>query len=215
MAYNTDMALILSILTVFLLLLISEYWWRTMKPHDEISRKFIHITVGSFVAVWPQFLSWNQIVFLSLAFLVVVSLSLKYGIFRAIHAVERPTWGEFCFAGAVGLLAIFVRDPLIFAVAILHMSLADGLAALVGTAYGRKSSYMVLGHRKSIIGTASFLLTSLFLLVAYGTVVPVMISPASLVVIAFVASGLENIAVRGLDNLFVPLFIAGMLTVLS
>lgn len=215
MAYNTVMALILSILVVFFLLLTSEYWWRTRKPHDELSRKFIHITVGSFVAMWPQFLTWEQIFYLSIAFLVVVTISVRFNIFKAIHAVERPTWGEFCFAAAVGILALSVRDPLIFSIAVLHMSVADGAAALVGTAYGRRNSYKMLGHRKSIAGSLTFLLISLLLLIAYGTVSPEYIAPVTLVLAAFLATGLENIAVRGLDNLLVPLFIAGLLTVVS
>lgn len=209
------MALIFSILVVFILLVASEYWWRTRKPHDEFSRKFIHITVGSFVASFPLFLSWNQIVFLSLAFVVVVAASLKFNIFTAIHAVERPTWGEFCFAAAVGLLAVFVKDPLIYAIAVLHMSLADGIAALVGTTAGKRNSYFVFGHRKSIAGTGAFVAVSIVLLIAYGTFTPTMILPVWLVLIAMVAAGLENIAVRGLDNLFVPLFVASMLLLLS
>ena len=69
------MALILTVLAVFALLMGSEFWWRTHDSHDEFSRKFVHITVGSFVAFWPFYLSWGQIMFLSLAFLVVISIT--------------------------------------------------------------------------------------------------------------------------------------------
>jgi len=68
-AYNTWMALILTVLAVFGLLLVGETWWRHQAVHGEFSRKFIHITVGSFVAVWPFFLTWSQIELLSLSFL--------------------------------------------------------------------------------------------------------------------------------------------------
>lgn len=207
--------LILTILAVFTLLIISELWWRVRKPHDELSRKFIHITVGCFAAFWPYFLSWNEILFLSGAFIVVVGLSQYFGVFKAIHAVERPTWGEICFAGAVGILAIVTREPLIYTAALLHMGLADGAAALMGTAYGKTNSYKVFGHTKSVAGTLTFLFASLAILIGYGTVSQETISAIILVGLAAAAAGLENFAVRGLDNLFVPLLVASVLMAVS
>jgi dolichol kinase len=200
--------LIFAVATVLFLLLISEWWWRKKRPHGEISRKFVHITVGSFAASWPYFLSWSQILLLSLAFIVVVGVSQYFNIFKAIHAVERPTWGEICFALAVGSLALFVKEPLLFTIALLHMSLADGLAAIIGTIFGKKTGYVVLGHRKSIVGTLTFFFVSFSLLLFYATVVDEVISPVVIVGLAAAASALENVAVRGLDNLAVPLVVA-------
>ena len=88
------MTLILTILTVFILLVANELWWRRKKVQDEFSRKFIHITVGSFVAFWPFFLDWNDIKLLSIAFIVVVLASKQLKVFQAIHSVQRPTHGE-------------------------------------------------------------------------------------------------------------------------
>lgn len=209
------MTLILTVLVVFALLVASECWWRYRQPHDEFSRKFIHITVGTFVAFWPFFLSWNQIVLLSGAFIIVVAASQYFGIFKAIHAVERPTWGELCFALAVGTLAFVTRDTAIYMAAVLHMSLADGVAALVGTAYGKNNSYKVLGHTKSLAGSGAFLAVSLTILIVYATVEAPALSPFVVVAIALSASALENFAARGLDNLFVPLFVAAALVLLS
>lgn len=208
------MTLVLTVLVILALLTVSELWWRLRRPHDEFSRKFIHITVGSFVAFWPHFLSWNQIILLSAAFIVCVAVSQYFGIFKAIHAVERPTWGEVCFALAVGILAFVTRDPAIYMAAILHMSLADGLAALVGTAYGKTNSYRVFGHTKSIAGTLTFVGVSLFILIGYATVAPAAPSPVVLAGLAVGAAALENFAVRGLDNLVVPLLVAAVLGLL-
>src|SRR5690242_6050840 len=89
---------------VFLVLLASEAYWRKHQPDSEISCKFIHLSIGSFVAFWPFFLSWNEIRLLSLAFVLAVAISKWLNIFQAIHSVQRPTWGEVYFALAVGLL---------------------------------------------------------------------------------------------------------------
>jgi dolichol kinase len=152
--------------------------------------------------------------FLSLAFIVGVSISLYFNIFQAVHAVERPTWGEICFAAAVGLLAVFVREPAIYTVALLHMGLADGIAALVGTAYGKMNRYKIMGHGKSIAGSLAFLAVSLTLLIAYASIIPTPLPAAVLVLLAVSVTALENFAVRGLDNLFVPLVVATVLTLL-
>ena len=64
----------LAILAIFIFLVVSEYMWRREPKHEEFARKFIHISVGTFVAFWPYFLSRYQIILLSLAFLIVVAI---------------------------------------------------------------------------------------------------------------------------------------------
>lgn len=200
------MAIFLTVLAIFLLLFLNEWWWRA-RTHGEASRKFIHITVGSFVAVWPLFLSWTQIELLSVAFVVTVLISRRFNIFKAIHSVQRPTWGEVYFGAAVGLTALLTHQPVIYAVALLHMSLADGLAAIVGRTYGGKFRYGVWGAEKSRLGTLTFLIISLALLVAYDVMRPGELG-LWLPLIAVGATVIENVAVRGRDNLLIPLFVA-------
>lgn len=202
------MALILTVLAVFLVLLGSELWWRKNQVHGEFTRKFVHITVGSFVAFWPFFLSWNEIQLLSIAFLIVVGISKYLHLFSAIHSVQRPTWGELYFALAVGLVPFITHDKWIYMAALLQMSLADGLAAILGSRYG-KQSYLVFGHKKSVVGTLTFFLVSLLILVGYNIIGDGGISPIIYVItIAAVAAFVENLAVKGLDNLLLPLLVA-------
>lgn len=204
------MTLILTVIGIFAVLVASECWWRTRHPHSEFSRKFIHIVVGSQAAFWPFYLSWNVIVLLGVAFIVVVSISKYFKIFQAIHAVERPTWGEVCFALAVGLLAWIAHQPWIYAVGLLHMSLADGLAAIVGVHYGTSTRYHVFGHTKSLAGSAAFLIVSLGLLSFYSWHVHAL-APDLLIGLAIAATALENLGRQGLDNLFVPLLVGAVL----
>lgn len=207
------MTLLLTILVVLGLLVGTELWWRRRAVHDEFSRKFIHITVGSFVAFWPFFLSWRQIIGLSAAFLVVISISKALKLFQAIHSVLRPTWGEVYFALAVGLVAVITQDPWIYMAALLQMSLADGLAAVIGVRYGRQS-YLVFGARKSLAGSLTFFVVSLALLAGYVVLAGATLSWAALIGLAALATMLENLAVKGLDNLLVPVLIAVALNTL-
>ncbi len=202
-------SLVLTVAVVFVILVASELWWRTRRPHGEISRKFVHISVGSFAAAWPWYLSDYQILVIAGAFIVGVMVSKYLHLFQAIHAVQRPTWGELCFALSVGILAIITTNPWMYAVALLHMALADGFAAVIGTRYGHSTAYQVFGHTKSLVGSATFFVISVALLFAYAAYGQSEgLGLVHLALIASVATLLENVAVRGLDNLSVPLFVA-------
>jgi dolichol kinase len=199
---------ILAMLVVLALLLVSEYMWRAKHYRSEITRKFAHITIGTFVAFWPFFLSWHAILWLSLAFLIVVSASKLLVIFPSIHNVKRKTRGEVLFAVGVGLIALITREPWVFTVSILHLSLADGLAAMIGTEYGKRGRYSIFGHTKSVLGTLTFYIVSV--LIVGGFVLlhgphnlwPVVIWLPPLVTLV------ENAGVLGTDNVLVPLVVA-------
>ena len=206
------MALILTVLAIFGLLVGSELWWRKRRPHDEFSRKFIHIVVGSMAAFWPFYLAWGWIVALSVAFVVVIMLSRYFGIFKSLHAVERPTWGEIYFALAVGVLAFVTHQPWIYAVALLHMSLADGLAAVVGVTWGKDTQYKVLGHTKSVIGSMTFFVISVGLLTGYSMIAMHTIDVTLIIGLAAAATAIENFGGYGLDNLLIPLLVGVVLT---
>lgn len=201
----------LTVLAVFILLVINEFWWRSRVVHTEFGRKFIHVTVGSFVAFWPFYLSWREIELLSIAFLIVVIASKRLKLFQAIHSVQRPTWGELFFAVAVGSVALVTHDKWIYAAALLQMALADGLAAIIGVQYGNRLKYLVLQHPKSIAGTITFFVVSLGILLGYGHYSGESLAVGYAVLISALAGALENIAVWGLDNLLVPLLVAFML----
>jgi dolichol kinase len=205
------MNLILSILAVCAILAFSELGWRKHWLNNEVGRKFVHITVGTFVAFWPFFLTWGQIRFVSVAFLFVVIVSNYFKVFRAIHSVQRPTYGEVFFAVSVGLLTCITHSKGVYAAAILQMSLADGFAAIVGTRFGRDNKYHLLGHNKSIVGTSAFIVTSLAILIGYSVWSVAGLSWGVVAFGAVAAAMLENIAPFGLDNLAVPLFIGLLL----
>jgi phytol kinase len=201
-------ALLFTITAIFVLLLGSELYWRKHVVHDEFSRKFIHLTVGSFVAFWPFFLSWGEIQLLSLAFFVVVGISKYLHVFKAIHSVQRPTYGELFFALAVGGITFITHDPWIYMAALLQMSLADGLAAVFGVRYGRTTRYHVAGQAKSLVGTTAFFVVSLLILFGYALFAPGQSFKLVFIPIALLATLIENVGVQGLDNIAVPLVAA-------
>ena len=200
-----------TVLAIFMLLISSELWWRRHNMHEEFSRKFLHITIGTFVAFWPFFLSWGQIELLSVAFLLVAGVSKQLNLFQAIRSVQRPTWGEVFFALAVGTIALVTHDQWIYMAAVLQMSLADGLAAVVGVRFGNSNRYRVFGQDKSVVGTLTFLVVSIAILVGYSLQAPGVNFSAGLIGVSLIATLWENIGIMGSDNLLVPLVVAVLL----
>jgi phytol kinase len=204
-------ALIVSVLVVFLVLCLSELGWRRHILQGELGRKFIHITVGTFVAFWPFFLSWGQIRLLAVAFVAVVLISQYFHLFHAIRSVQRPTYGDVLFAAIVGVLTFVTQDKDVYAAAILQMSLADGFAAVFGSTFGKRGRYAIFGQTKSMLGTITFFIVSLLILLwfslysAHGLPVVVVLGGS------LAATLIENLAVFGFDNLLIPLFIGLLL----
>ena len=196
---------------VFGLLLLSEWGWRKHWLHGEVGRKFVHVTVGTFVAFWPYFLDWTEIRLLSLAFFVVVLASMHLGVFKAIGSVQRPTYGEIFFALSVGLLTIITTSKGIYAAAILQMALADGFAAIIGGRFGTENKYHLYGRTKSLAGSTTFFVISLGLLIGYSQFSDNGLIWQYVVIGALGATLLENIAALGFDNLLVPVAVGLLL----
>lgn len=202
-------AILLAVLPVLLLLLATEYLYRSNRLRGESARKLIHIVVGSYVAFWPFFISFEAIQAISAAFLLVVIASLKFNIFKAIHGVARQTWGEVLFAVGIGLVAVLTDEPWIFAACILHLSVADGLAALTGLRWGKKTMYVIAGSRKSLVGTGVFWLCSLIITATAIYFIPYLqIDSRSLLIWIPLATALsENLGFGGTDNVLVPVIV--------
>src|SRR4051812_7123481 len=124
---------LLAALVIGMVLIADEFLWRRKILKGEPSRKMTHILAGVFIATWPYFLSWHFIQLLSVALLLGVMVSKHLHVFHFMEAAKRRTWGEYMFAVALGIIALMQPADWVFTVAILHLALADGLAALVGT----------------------------------------------------------------------------------
>lgn len=197
------------------IVLLSEFLWHTsIFKKAETPRKLVHIVTGVYIAVWPLFMSFAWIQVLSAALFIVVFVSKRLNVFRSVHSVDRPTYGELLFPIGVFVAATFAQTGWVYMAAVLHLSLADGFAALVGVRYWPKFGYRVFGQPKTYIGTGVFYITSLFIVAttmffdpaSYGQNVPLVI-----LLIPLATTALENLAVFGTDNLVVPVVVIAAL----
>ncbi|HEY5668139.1 MAG TPA: hypothetical protein VIR03_03165, partial [Candidatus Saccharimonadales bacterium] len=120
----------------------------------------------------------------------------------------RNITGELLFAIAIGLLASISSNKWAFTAAMLHLSIADGLAAVIGFGWGDTNSYKVLGHTKSIAGSTAFLVCSYLILIVYLALGHSTTSVLTILWLPWVATAAENISVKGTDNLIVPMAVA-------
>jgi len=198
------MYIFLNIVIVGILLIVNEIWWKRSKNKPELSRKIIHILVGSFVAFWPLYISWNWIRLISLAFLIVILLSKKFNIFSSIHEVDRVSHGEVFFALAVGLMTFITRSDWFYTIALLQMSLADGLAAIFGVKFGKTNRLKIFGSYKSLVGSTVFLITSLMIILSVNHWAHLSLSLGIMLLTSCVVTIVEIVGAYGTDNILVP-----------
>ncbi|MBI2591906.1 hypothetical protein HYW36_00255 [Candidatus Saccharibacteria bacterium] len=209
------LAVIICLAGIFAILVVAEILHKRKILHGEYLRKFVHIPSGAFIAFWPWLISWRAIQLISLAMLAVVLINHRT---RSIHIsgdIKRPTYGGVLFPVAVIIAAALTREKIFFAIAILHMAVADGMAAVIGTAYGKKLAYKVFHQVKTVLGTMAFWLASLYILGVGILFAHDLISFTNyallLLVLPPILAALENLAVLGLDNVVVPVAVIAAL----
>jgi len=180
----------------------------------ELLRKLLHVGMGgvSFMLPWLFDARW-PVILLAGAF----GLCLSVGRFSAlrwrvtegiIHGVPRTSVGDLCFPAAVAATFLLsAGDRSNFCIPILTLTLADAVAALVGT---RRGAHRLgrPGREKSLEGSAAFFIVALpsaylplRLWSAEGWVETLLLS----LILAFLTTLVEALSRNGLDNLTVPL----------
>lgn len=210
--------LLFALTSVFLLLVLADFLRRKNWIRGEISRKFVHMSVGTFVAFWPFFLTWNEIRIMCAAFIVVVLIDRHLHILKSVHSVKRRTVGDILFPVGIGIATFVSSSPWIFTVAVLHLSLGDGLAAIIGQTKGRNYSYTILRQKKSTAGSVAFWLVSVCITSALLIFMPEQYENVALpllFILPIATTMLESLSIFGMDNVTVPVFVAVILSMLQ
>jgi len=216
--------MLLAIACTAVVLFAGEYLWRKRILKGEYARKFVHINAATIAAFWPLIMTRLQIVILSVLCMVVLVAVKQLNIFRSLRGVRRSTYGELWYAIGIGLSAVVFKENAIYTIAILHMALADGFAAIVGVGMGKKAkNFTYNGARKSIEGTLTFVVVSFFLNATYWLYfsghqsqlsgVSPLIIPLYSIVCAMTLSVAEVVAPRGSDNVIIPMLAGALLWV--
>jgi phytol kinase len=194
---------------------IAELLHRYTDTNPERVRKVVHIGTGNVILLaWLlQLPAWVGIISGVLAGIVTL-ISYRLPILPGVNSVGRKSLGTFFYAVSIGILtAIFwqLNLPHYAVIGILIMAWGDGLAAIIGQAYG-KHPYQIIGNTKSWEGTltmlvVSYVIVAIVLLTVQGNIWQTWLVG---IPVAIAATAIESIAQWGLDNLTVPLISAAL-----
>ena len=191
---------------IFSIFLISIFFKKFNQNSKEIVRKTIHIGIGPLIPI-AQFLKINQN--LALIFTGIISLMILinyiYKLFPIIEDVERKSYGTlfYCLSLFILIYLFWDKDPYALTAGFFIMAFGDGLAGLVGKSFNSKS-WVFFKQKKSLFGTATMFLTSLFVLCSIGYAQQNNFN-LNYLTIAFIATVLEQLSILGIDNLIVPI----------
>lgn len=182
----------------------------------ELTRKAVHIGTGNVILIaWALNIpAWVGIA-ASFFFGCIALLSYVLPLLPGINSVGRRSFGTFFYAVTIGILVACFwprSQPQFAALGILIMTWGDGLAGLVGRAWGRHG-YELAGMTKSWEGSLTMVVVSsgITLLLLGGTGVgPGFLLLGISISVGIVAALLESFSPWGIDNLTVPLGTAGL-----
>ena len=181
---------------------------RRLRPNQrELSRKIVHIGTGAVVPL-AWFFEIPFVVALPVAAVitVVTTINHQWRFIPAVEDVDRNSYGTIAYGIAITTLLLLFWPTRADAVSagVLVMALGDGLAGLVGRNVV-SPKWVLFGQTKSSVGTMTMAVVSGLVLIGLARWSGADLSmPAALGMVAM-ATGLEQLSWRGLDNLSVPL----------
>jgi dolichol kinase len=207
--YNNDQMLdiVVSALCIIAIVAGGEYLFRNRKVPAEIARKSIHASCGVFIAFLPLWMSYQAIVALSILLVLGNIANHKLKKLKSISSIKRQSRGDVIFGIGIMLCAMFEPPAWIFIAAVLHLAIADSLAAVVGEVIvKRRGSYHILGNHKTVFGTITFAFVSL-LVVGVAALLSGTELSLQLLWVPLIATVTENLSSGGYDNATIPFFV--------
>ena len=191
---------------MFLLFLIT-FIYKSFRPNNkELLRKIIHIGIGPLIPL-AKFLEINQNIAQYFAALIsiLVLINYVYRLFPIIEDIDRKSFGTlfYCLSLYILISIFWDKDPMSLFAGVFIMTFGDGLAGLLGKNFNSKK-WIILGQKKSIIGTSTMFIVSLIITLSLTHLGGYEISfliPS----IALLATIVEQFSIAGIDNLSVPI----------
>ena len=203
--------------------------WRLIR-NAKMHRKFIHIMIGNIVFIWWVFNTSYVMAFLAAApFIPLLILASPHSSVKKLKESfignatgEGHNYGLVYYAISWTLLAFFLFDHrMIASIAIVAMAYGDGMGGLIGKRFGK---HRILGL-KTMEGTAAVLLATtisaftVILFYQYLSRAGLLFTPLMLLgtaiimslIIGCIVAVVELITPGAIDNLVIPMSVAGIL----
>ena len=194
------------LLYIFSIFLISIIYKKFTEDNKEALRKIIHIGMGPLIPI-AQYLQIDQNSALTFTAIIsiLIFLNYSYKFFPSIEDVDRKSFGTLFYCISLFILIFFFweKDPYALMAGFFIMTFGDGLAGLIGKNLKSKN-WIFFKQKKSLFGTATMFLTSLLVVCSLAYIQKYNFN-INLLMIAFIATTLEQFSVIGIDNFLVPL----------
>jgi len=207
---TNTLGFILCIIYVFGMIGLAEGLRRWRGYGSGFTRKVIHIGVGMmswflpflFTSPWPFVAACG-------GFMILNLLDWRYGFFSAMQSSNRSNLGTVYFPLAAAVVAlVFWEQPPLMVAALMPLTWGDGLAPVVGAAYGRHI-YRIHTSTRSLEGSAGFFVAgfvftwlALWVMPGLPDISPTQALLPALVIMA-ITTVIEAVSIWGLDNLAV------------
>ena len=202
--------LVASYVLIFIVIGVSTFLQKKNILGEEGARKFIHIGVSNWWILAMFFFTGDQALWFAMiapvTFIILNYYSYRHNLLKAMERGGKGNLGTVYFPISLLILVIFtfgiVKNPIIGAVSILIMGYGDGFAAVIGKTYGKHK----IAFGKSIEGSVTMFIASFIVAFLVALVIKSINSALILAMgVAALATVVELVTPKGLDNLTVPL----------
>ena len=143
--------------------------------------------------------------------MITAALIINYRLrlIKSIENVDRKSFGTIAYGISItSLIFLFwSNNPSAATAGALVMAFGDGLAGLIGRNID-SSQWIILGQRKSLIGTLSMYLVTAIVLSSISHVTDINFEIVDILIISSLATILEQLSPLGIDNITVPIGVA-------
>ena len=194
------------ILSYFFFIFFFAFLFKTKEKNKEIQRKIIHIGMGPLVLL-AKYVEIPQSVAEAFTGLIILLIlfNYKFQLVPFIEDIERQSFGTFFYCLSLLILIFVFWDKHFSALVagLFVMTFGDGLAGLIGKSF-KSFNWKIFNQKKSLLGTSVMFITSLIVVMLIGNNGGFELHNNYLI-IALIATILEQISLLGIDNFSVPI----------
>lgn len=187
------------------------------KKSKEASRKFIHIMLAPYWII--AILFFDNVIWASVmpfAFVIINFLSCKFNLIKQMERDDenKDGYGTVYYALSLLVLSIVtfgplkevkgIYGPVIALVGVLVMALGDGFAAIIGKSV-KSFEYKVGNTKKTLAGSSTMFFITMIIVAVFFAYAKVPLWFLKAMIISIISTIIEAIAIKGLDNILVPL----------
>ena len=207
---NNLIGFIVSVIYIASILVISMF---LSKKGEEISRKFVHIMLSNIWFIYLFFIDSLVVACILPALFVLINiLSYKFKLIKSMERENNDGFGTIYYAISILIISAFsyyLNIPMIGTLGVLVMGYGDGFAAIIGKGVN-SPKYRIGNTTKILAGSLTMLIVSMIISCIVLNLLGAEYFVLKAICISVLATILEAISIKGLDNISVPVILTAL-----